>query len=275
MLKQRILTAIVLAGVILSALFGLPDKLLLILFGIILLAGAWEWATLAGIQNTSLKFVFLLAQSGVMVLGWWIVTSGIDYVPFILVSTVLAWLLILYRLVMYERGRIRIHLATSSRVLLGLLVLPVTFTSIAFILFGFENDRLLILLLFFLIWGADVAAYFSGRAFGKNKLAPTISPGKTWQGVMGALVMSVVIAGLAWRLMNYPVDLLPKLTALALLVVAMSIVGDLFESLLKRQVGVKDSSHLLPGHGGVLDRIDSMLAASPLFALGIYLLGMA
>ena len=275
MLKQRVLTAIVLAVVILSALFGLPDNLLLLLFGIILLAAAWEWGGLAELGHAPAKVTFLLAESAVMLAGGWMVISHADYVPLLLVSTVLAWLLILYWLVMYERGRLKIHFSSGSRVLLGLLLLPITWLSIAFILIRFENDRLLILLLFFLIWGADVAAYFTGRAFGKHKLAPSISPGKTWQGVMGALAMTVVIACVAWRLMNYPLDLLPKLIVLGLLVAAISIVGDLFESLLKRQVGIKDSSNLLPGHGGVLDRIDSMIAASPLFALGIYLLGLA
>lgn len=275
MLKQRILTAIVLATVILSALFGLPDTLFLLLFGAIILGGAWEWTTLAEIQDKRARFAFLFIQAGIMGFGWWMVAACASYVSYVLVSAVLAWLVILYWLSMYERGKIKIHLSTNVRALLGLLLLPITFLSVAFILLEFINDRLLILLLFFLIWGADVAAYFTGRAWGKNKLAPTISPGKTWQGVAGALVMSVIIASLAWWLMNYSVELLPKLIVLALLVVALSIVGDLFESLLKRQAGLKDSSNLLPGHGGVLDRIDSMIAASPVYALGIYLLGVS
>ncbi len=275
MLKQRVLTAIVLAVAVLSALFGLSDNLLLMVFGVILLTGAWEWMGLAELRQTAAKISFLLAQAVVLVAAWWMIHSHVNYVPVLLVSAVLAWLLIFYWLVMHERGKRKIHFSIAGRVALGLVLLPMTWISIAFILVRFENDRVLVLLLFFLIWGADVAAYFTGRAFGKHKLAPSISPGKTWQGVMGALAMTIVIVCVAWWLMNYPLGLLPKLIVLGLLVAVISVVGDLFESLLKRQVGVKDSSNLLPGHGGVLDRIDSMIAAGPLFALGIYLLGMA
>lgn len=275
MLKQRILTALVLVPLVLWALFGLTDKLLLVLFATILLGGAWEWSALAGLQNIPARISFLLAQAGVMGLGWWLLVSSSSIALVLLVSAALAWLVILYWLLMYEHGRLEIRLSTNVRVLLGLLLLPIAFLSIAFILVTRENDRLLILLLFLLIWGADVAAYFSGRAFGKHKLAPVISPGKTWQGVFGALLMTVVIAGVAWWFLNYPGNLLPKLILFSLVVVSLSIVGDLFESLLKRQAGLKDSSKLLPGHGGVLDRIDSMIAASPVYALGIHLLGVS
>ena len=274
MLKQRILTALVLASLTLWALFGLPDSLLLGVFAIMLLAGAWEWSRLAELHGRIEQLGYLMVLFAAMWFAKWLVDSYSDIVPVILISAVFAWFLILYWLAMYERGRLRVHLSKASRVMLGVL-LPLTFLSIAFILTGMENDRIYILLMFILIWGADTAAYFSGRAFGKNKLAPSISPGKTWEGVAGALLMTVVIACVAWWLLNYSLVMLPKLIVFSLLVVCLSIVGDLFESLLKRQVGVKDSSNLLPGHGGVLDRIDSMIAASPVFALGLYLLGMA
>lgn len=275
MLKQRILTALVLAPLVIWALFGLSDKLLLLLFAVILLGGAWEWSTLAGMQNHFSRFLFLFIQSGLVLFCWWMIVSSFGVTTIILVSAVLAWFVILFWLVMYERGKLQIQLSKTIRILLGLLLLSVCFYSIATIVVTFENDREFILLLFLLIWGADVAAYFSGKAFGKNKLAPRISPGKSWQGVAGALLMTIVIATVAWSVMNYPANLLPKLIALSLLVVILSVVGDLFESLLKRQVGIKDSSNLLPGHGGVLDRIDSMIAAGPVYALGMILLGVA
>ena len=126
-----------------------------------------------------------------------------------------------------------------------------------------------------MLFRSDIAAYFTGKAWGKNKLAPKISPGKSWQGVGGALIMTIFIVIIVWLIMNYTANLLPKLMLLSLLVVILSVVGDLFESLLKRQVGIKDSGNLLPGHGGVLDRIDSMISASPVYALGMLMLGMA
>lgn len=272
MLKQRILTALVLTAIVLWAVFGLSDNQLLFLFGVVLFGGAWEWSALAELHTKLAMVLFVLVLTGLLVLCWWLVVSDSDIVRIVLVASFFAWLVILYYLVMYERGKLKIHFSQSFRVLLGFLLLPIALLSLAFILMRFDNDRELILMLFFLVWGADVAAYFTGKKWGKNKLAPKISPGKSWQGIAGALLMTVLISCVAWWLMNYPASLLPKLIALSLMVVILSIVGDLFESLLKRQSGVKDSSHLLPGHGGVLDRIDSMIAASPAFALGIYLL---
>lgn len=272
MLKQRILTALVLTTIVLWAVFGLSDNQLLFLFGVVLFGGAWEWSALAELHTKLAMVLFVLVQTGLLILCWWLVVSDSGIVRIVLVASFFAWLVILYCLAMYERGKLKIHFSQSFRVLLGFLLLPIALLSLAFILMRFDNDRELILMLFFLVWGADVAAYFTGKKWGKNKLAPKISPGKSWQGVAGALLMTVLISCVAWWQMNYPVSLLPKLIVLSLVVVILSIVGDLFESLLKRQSGVKDSSHLLPGHGGVLDRIDSMIAASPAFALGIYLL---
>jgi phosphatidate cytidylyltransferase len=125
------------------------------------------------------------------------------------------------------------------------------------------------------VWVADIAAYFSGRAFGRHKLAPSISPGKTWEGVLGA-VLGVTGYGTVILLFfplidHWPLGV-PATLAIILLYTAVSIIGDLFESLLKRQAGIKDSSHLLPGHGGILDRIDSLTSALPFAALLIHLL---
>ena len=275
MLKQRVLTALILAPLVVWALFGLSDKLLLLLFAAILLVGAWEWSSLAGIENPFYSIAFLLGQAGLLSLCGWLLASGSNLTTGILASAVLAWFMILFWLLMYERSKLQVNLSQTTRLGLGLLLLSICFLSIGAIIVRSDNDRIMILLLFLLIWGADVAAYFTGKAWGKTKLAPRISPGKSWQGVAGALVMTIIIASCTWAIMNYPVNLLPKLIVFSLIVVILSIVGDLFESLLKRQVGKKDSSNLLPGHGGILDRIDSMISASPVYALGIILLGVA
>jgi phosphatidate cytidylyltransferase len=132
---------------------------------------------------------------------------------------------------------------------------------------------MLILSLMLLVWGADIGAYFFGRAFGKRKLAPRVSPGKSWAGFFGGLFTSVCIAaGLALYL-QVPVSQLFVVLLCAAVVVLFSVVGDLTESMFKRQMGIKDSSQLLPGHGGVLDRIDSLTAAAPVFALLLLLSG--
>jgi len=131
----------------------------------------------------------------------------------------------------------------------------------------------------FIVWGADVGAYFAGRTFGKHKLAPNVSPGKTWEGVYGGIVTTTLVAFIAGLMLQDTIhmDLTIKqwilLFAATFVVTAVSVVGDLVESMMKRHRGIKDSSNLLPGHGGVMDRIDSMTAALPVFALALSILG--
>ena len=131
----------------------------------------------------------------------------------------------------------------------------------------------------FVVWGADVGAYFAGRKFGKHKLAPNVSPGKTWEGVFGGLATTLMIAFLAGLFLEDKTSLSLSaqqwaiLFLVTLLVTAVSVVGDLIESMVKRHRGIKDSSNLLPGHGGVMDRIDSMTAALPVFALALSVVG--
>jgi phosphatidate cytidylyltransferase len=136
---------------------------------------------------------------------------------------------------------------------------------------GHEPDgRRLLFLLVLLIAAADIGAYFGGRRFGRHKLAPRVSPGKTWEGLAAGLLAALLVAAAMARLLDFPA--LPWL-AVCLVVVLLSVVGDLLESMFKRRAGLKDSSALLPGHGGVLDRIDSLTAAGPAFLLGLLLLG--
>jgi phosphatidate cytidylyltransferase len=136
-----------------------------------------------------------------------------------------------------------------------------------------DEGPLGLLFLFVLIWGADSAAYFVGKKWGTKRLAPYVSPGKSWQGLMGALLVSTLIVLTTLWLCNVPFPIWPWAIVLSLVTVLFSIVGDLFESMIKRQAKVKDSGKLLPGHGGVLDRIDSLTAAAPIFVLGALLLG--
>src|SRR5207302_1283767 len=128
-------------------------------------------------------------------------------------------------------------------------------------------------ILLILIWAADTGAYFAGRAFGKHKLLPNVSPGKTWEGFFGAMLMTVIVMGFVVYFLNIPPNNWVPLFLLGFVTVIFSILGDLFESMLKRQAGIKDSGKILPGHGGILDRIDSLTSAAPIFALGVIMLG--
>jgi phosphatidate cytidylyltransferase len=270
MLKTRVITALVLLAVLLPILFLLPAIYIGAFFLAALLAAAWEWSTLLspqarlaawlytlfclaiilvllGMQNTSWQFALLLLA----VIFWFFVA------PFILAKGI----------------NLSLQKLRPFYVVLGLILLPATWFSLVFLR---ELGLVFLLTSIALVWVADICAYFIGKAFGKRKLAIQISPGKSVEGAIGGLVLSYGYALLcviylpfestlfgAWAIRFGWVPMFLMVTVL----VAFSIFGDLFESQLKRLAGVKDSSHLLPGHGGVLDRVDALIPTMPIAAL--------
>ena len=270
MLKTRVITALVLLAVLLPILFLLPAIYIGAFFLAALLAAAWEWSTLLspqarlaawlytlfclaiilvllGMQNTSWQFALLLLA----VIFWFFVA------PFILAKGI----------------NLSLQKLRPFYVVLGLILLPATWFSLVFLR---ELGLVFLLTSIALVWVADIGAYFIGKAFGKRKLAVQISPGKSVEGAIGGLVLSYGYTLLcviylpfestlfgAWAIRFGWVPMFLMVTVL----VAFSIFGDLFESQLKRLAGVKDSSHLLPGHGGVLDRVDALIPTMPIAAL--------
>lgn len=267
MLKQRILTALVMAPVAIACLFFLPTNGFQVFVGAVITVGAWEWGNFAG-----------LGQSGrygyAAVIGAFLVVSlFLPPLPILMLGC-LWWLVSFWLMRQYPQGTERWG-NPAAIALIGILVLVPGFVALL-VLKNTANPDFLILLLFFLIWGADIGAYFTGRAFGKAKLAPEVSPGKSWEGFYGGLVIATLIGTAMFVWLGKP-DLVSALGFIwilcLLLVIVVSVLGDLVMSMFKRHRGVKDSSNLLPGHGGVLDRIDSLLSAGPVFALLILLLG--
>ncbi|HEX4524672.1 MAG TPA: phosphatidate cytidylyltransferase [Casimicrobiaceae bacterium] len=274
MLKTRIITALVLIPLTLAALFGLPPRAWGALTLAVVVIAATEWAELAALEKRGwLLFVGTTLFVGCVLLldpaagftsdhgwpestVWWI--CGAATLFWLLVAP--AWLV---------SGR-----RMTSRpvlVIIGWLVLIATWVAVVALQ---TRSPGLLLAMMAIVWVADTAAYFTGRRFGRRKLAPSISPGKTWEGVYGALAAVAIYALLLLPLSQAagyprPPDAIAAAiwVALALLLTGLSIVGDLFESQLKRQRGVKDSGAVLPGHGGVLDRIDALTAAMPPAAL--------
>lgn len=273
MLKQRIITALILMAVLLPALFYPSPEPFVLLSLVLMVAGGWEWARLNGCAPT-LSLAVGLGLGLALAVFWWL--GGLDrsWQPVWLFSSA-AWVGL--AVVMLRRGVAGWSAWPSvARLWLGLLLLACAWLALV------QARQLglgFLLSVLSLVWMADIAAYAGGRAFGRRKLAPSLSPGKSWEGVASGLV-GVLLLGLGWLwfdgqgLTDQP-SLFSRLQAqgalLAWLAVigltAMSVVGDLLESLVKRSAGMKDSSQLLPGHGGVLDRVDALLPVLPLAML--------
>ncbi|MEA5444392.1 phosphatidate cytidylyltransferase [Gammaproteobacteria bacterium AB-CW1] len=260
MLRQRIITALVVGPLAIAAIFFLPN----LWFGVVLaavvgLAGE-EWAALASPEQRGLAVAYAALVAGLSLLLQW---QGLAQWAVWLVLPV--WLLGLAWLCLPTRRP-----PALSKLLFGLLVLLGAWSAL-FLLHGEPLGAWLLLTLFGLVWGADVGAYFAGKAFGRHKLAPRVSPGKTWEGVAGGLLLAALVAVVAAWWLN--IERLGPFVFLALLTAGLSVTGDLIESMLKRQAGAKDSGWILPGHGGILDRVDSLLIAAPIFLVGLMLLG--
>jgi phosphatidate cytidylyltransferase len=271
-LKLRAITALSLVPLVIAAILLLPTSAFaLVLMGVILLA-AWEWCELAGLSTRMARVSYLAGIVALMTLLWvwprW---------QFWLLGISAIWWVAQSLLLLRVREIPRVEGIQSSLLAVGILVLVGPWAALVHLHGLAEIGPGLVLFLMFLMWTADSMAYFVGRAWGagRAKLAPALSPGKTRVGVYGAMV-GALICGLvfAWtRSSGLPEILL--ILAVCGISVLISVVGDLYESLLKRRRGLKDSSQLLPGHGGMLDRIDSLTAAAPVFALGITLIGVS
>jgi phosphatidate cytidylyltransferase len=273
MLKARVLTALVMLPIALLILFVLPEDAFAVCIGLIVLVGAWEWIRLSGLVNQLLTLILLVGFSGVL---YWSYLLPNVYVPMLLGIGCIFWIGAAAMVMMYPRSKEQVG-GKYMKLGFGLLVLIPAY--VAFLYLRRHDAHLLLLaLLVTIIWAADVGAYFVGRQFGTAKLAPKVSPGKSWAGLIGGMILALAV-GMLGAFIGEPSDHLisPIPWAVFIGIVAVtvlfSVLGDLFESLIKREQGVKDSSSLLPGHGGVLDRIDSLTAASPVFALSVSLTG--
>jgi phosphatidate cytidylyltransferase len=258
MLKARVVTALLLLAGLLAALLLLPDMVVGILFaGIAALAG-WEWSGLMQARQR-IRIAFAGLVMLVCLLSW---TVQAQSFPLLWVVAAIFWMGIVP---FWLAGRWR---SGAWGHIVGLVLLVPAWAALVAL---HERAPALLLAVMALVWVADIGAYFSGRALGRHKLAPSISPGKTWEGVGGAVV-SVLLYGMAMTIFLPMLRGIERhwLVVFLLMLTTISIVGDLFESLIKRQAGMKDSSQLLPGHGGILDRIDSLLSALPLSALSLY-----
>lgn len=257
MLRQRVLTAIIALVVMALVLYVVPDSVGRWFIAVLILAAAWEWAGFLSAETNSRR-IFYVIFIGLLIAGLIVGLPGRLSANSVYIFALVWWSVALIWLFFYPTP-----ISKALAWLCGAVVLIPAWVALDH-LYLYSADLLLFLLL--IVWLADIGAYFCGRAFGRVKLAPSISPGKTWEGVFGGLAAVLVLATVGADYLQIEMTILiPFCLAVALL----SVVGDLTVSMFKRNAGVKDSGSLFPGHGGVLDRIDSVTAAAPLYAVGI------
>lgn len=274
MLKQRVLTALVLAPLMIGGIFFLPIFEFGLFIGFIATVAAWEWANMAGFTKQPSRVFYALAMAAAVYISMQLFNDG-QFQYYSLLAGASWWILALVLVLTYPKTS-DAWSNLPTRAILGFLVLIPMWVGFMY-LKAQPHSNWLIVYLMLVIWGADTGAYFSGKRWGKAKLAPKVSPGKSWAGFWGGLATAMLVASVFAYVWHEHIQSLNSTAVLKLLVIAAvtmlaSVLGDLSESMFKRQCGIKDSSNLLPGHGGVLDRIDSMAAAVPVFALCLLLL---
>ncbi len=273
MLKQRLLTAAILIPLVVWGILSLSTPIISWILALFVLVGGWEWARLIGFTAPVTRLAYALLVATVLWLTQLFVSNFESAVLIVLLLSGFWWLV---GSSMVFRYRGEVGLSGRARFFggfIGLLVLVPTWLALVHLHGYSQHGPALVLFLMVLIWGADSGAYFVGRKWGKRKLAPHVSPGKSIEGVAGGMATSVLIALMGMVLFEMPLASALWFIPLCFVVALFSVMGDLFESLFKRRAGVKDSGQLLPGHGGVLDRIDSLTTAAPIFTLGLILLG--
>ena len=270
MLKSRVITAVTLLALLLTALFALPLAAWAVLIVVMVMQGAVEWSRLSGFTGGKAKLywgITLLLMAGLLWMDAGTTEAQHVYTHLLVyAASALLWLIIVPTWLM-------VGWKVRQPVLMALVGWAVLIPTGLAMLDLRAASPWILLFVMCLVWIADIAAYFTGRKFGKNKLAPSISPGKTWEGVAGALLGVSVYVVVVWSFspeFAYR-EVLPVLLLAAWWWVGLAVIGDLFESAIKRQAGVKDSGALLPGHGGLLDRIDALTSTLPLAALALLL----
>jgi len=274
--KQRVITALVLAPVMVVGIFFLPLKPFAFFIAIIATLGAWEWANIAGYKKSYSRILYAFFVFVCLYISARFLRVNPEWKIWFLAAGTLWWT-VAFALVKRYPGGTDIWNARVIRAFLGLCVLIPMWVGFMH-LKEEPHSSLLIIYVMLVVWGADTGAYFAGRKWGNTKLAPHVSPGKSWAGFWGGFATTLLLAVFACWYVDSQIQALDmmgtiKILAITMVTMVISVLGDLVESMMKRHRGIKDSSSLLPGHGGVMDRIDSMAAAVPVFAFMMMLLG--
>ena len=256
----RIASGLVLVALVLALLLFAPSAWIVAAIGIAMLAGAWEWSAFLKPRSHGERLLFVICTA-VLLAACWYFTADPRVLTALLWTAALWWIVALVWVLVRPGAASRVAIFAA-----GLLVLVPAGVGLARLRVDLVDGAQWTLYALVLVWAADTGAYFAGRRFGRHKLAPAISPGKTWEGVVGGLLLAAVWAAIGTRWFDVPA--LPMIVG-SVVIAAFSVVGDLMESLMKRHAGLKDSGQIIPGHGGVMDRLDSVTAAAPLTLLFI------
>jgi phosphatidate cytidylyltransferase len=263
MLKVRVLTASVLGAALLLVLFVLPASWSVGVFAVVMVLAAWEWSGFGALRRRAGRLAYA-ACIAALVAGAWVWTRNPEHLTVVLTIACVWWAIAFLWLAVAPGSHSPVII-----LLCGVPVLVPTFVALSRVQVstrGFARGPEMVLWMLLLVFAADIGAYFAGRSLGRRKLAPRVSPGKTWEGAVGGLVAVALVALVGTLHFGLPVA---GGVAFGCAVGIFSVIGDLTESMFKRAAGLKDSGTLLPGHGGILDRIDSVTAAAPLYALGL------
>ena len=263
MIMKRVVTALVLGGLLLLVLLRAPVSWSLVLITVAILLSAWEWSAFLRAPQVLLRLLYVLLVAVLLYCAWQVSSSDAGLQQLLWVA--LAWWMLALAWVVLLPARMTRPLAWA----IGVLVLVPAWVALMRLRLDGPRGAEWTLFLLLLVWAADTGAFVAGKTLGRHKLAPLVSPGKTWEGAIGGLLLGGVLAVLAAHWFVQPVV---SFVAVSLVVVVFSIVGDLTESMLKRYAGLKDSGQLIPGHGGIMDRMDSITAAAPVLLLGMRLL---
>lgn len=266
MLRTRLITAAILVPLVVFGVLRLSTPLFALILGTVLVAGSWEWARLVPLKTQPAR----LAYCAVLALLLWLVwlAGPVKLIVPVLLLACGWWLFALFWITRPQFCNTGALSCTGLKLLAGLLVCVPPWAALVVLHLRSEDGPLLTLALLVMVWLADSGAYFAGRLWGRHKLAPLVSPGKTREGVYGGLAASLLFAGaVGWYLSHSPAWT-ATFVAVALPAMLFSVVGDLMESLMKRQSHIKDSGSIIPGHGGIFDRVDSLVAAAPVFLSG-------
>lgn len=278
-MKQRILTALILAPLAIAAVLWLPTPLFMASMAAIVLLGLWEWTRLIGIEDHFRRAIVLLAHAALMALLAWKGWPGVF--PFVALAGVVWWCLAALWLIDMKFASVPTPGHRALKLVIGTFLVVPAWCAIGMLHddVGMAGDAIRMgpawtLYALAIVWAADIGAYFVGSRVGGPKMSPSISPGKTWSGFGGGMATVIVLSLACAPLFGLGWNQAPLLLLASVLAGLASVLGDLFESIIKRHAGAKDSGYLIPGHGGVLDRIDSVLAALPVFAIAKAWLGL-